>query len=99
MKILFLFTGGTIGSTVHGGFIGTDRKKPYLLLESYRKKYGIDFEFEAESPYTSLSENNTGSTIHTLCACVGARNYWEIMFANNSEERILWQFICCLLQV
>lgn len=73
MKILFLFTGGTIGSTVHGGFIGTDRKKPYLLLESYRKKYGIDFEFEAESPYTSLSENNTGSTIHTLCACVGAR--------------------------
>lgn len=72
MKILFLFTGGTIGSTVHGDFIGTDRKKPYLLLESYRKKYGIDFEYDAKSPYTSLSENNTGATIRALCECVGA---------------------------
>lgn len=73
MKILFVFTGGTIGSTLQGGFITPTQGAPYLLLERYREKYGIGFDFDTESPYTSLSENNTGDTLRALCACVGAR--------------------------
>ena len=70
MKVLFLFTGGTIGSTVQGDFIGTDRKKPYLLLESYRRAFGIDFAYDTATPYTNLSENNTGDTLRVLMASV-----------------------------
>ena len=71
MKILFVFTGGTIGSTVHGDFIGTDSVKPYVLLEAYRRRYGLDIEYDIAEPYTALSENNTGETIRLLCESVG----------------------------
>ena len=70
MKLLFIFTGGTIGSTLNGEYISTDSSKPYKLLDEYNKKYGIDFEYDAIQPYTELSENNTGSTIRALCECV-----------------------------
>ena len=72
MKILFVFTGGTIGSTVQGDFIGTDHKKPYLLLESYRHAYGMDFEFDTVAPYTNLSENSTGKNLTLLMESVAA---------------------------
>ncbi len=71
MKLLFLFTGGTIGSTVIGDTIATDRQKPYLLLQSYSERYGISFDYDTEEPYTALSENNTGETLATLLASVG----------------------------
>ena len=71
MKILFLFTGGTIGSTVSGDTIATDSKKPYLLLEAYRKAYGLTVEYDTAEPYTALSENNTGATLRRLCESVG----------------------------
>ena len=71
MKLLFLFTGGTIGSTTKGDTISTDSAKPYLLLEAYRKAYGLNIDYDAAEPYTSLSENNTGETLRLLCASVG----------------------------
>ncbi len=70
MKILFLFTGGTIGSTVIGDTIATDRKKPYLLLEAYASRFDIPFLYDTEEPYTALSENNTGETLTLLLASV-----------------------------
>lgn len=72
MKILFLFTGGTIGSTAHGDTITTDSKKPYLLLEAYRKMYGLAVDYDTAEPYTALSENNTGATLCRLCESVGS---------------------------
>ncbi len=70
MKILFVFTGGTIGCTVKGDYISIDGEKPYLLLERYKKKYGMDFSYDTVSPYTALSENNTGDTLRLLCESV-----------------------------
>ena len=70
MKLLFIFTGGTIGSTVNGDIISTDNKKPYLILEKYREIYGINFEYDILQPYTELSENNTGATIRKLIGTV-----------------------------
>lgn len=70
MKILFVFTGGTIGSTSSGGCISVDEGKPYLLIEKYRENFGIDFQYDVIQPYTELSENNTSETLKTLICSV-----------------------------
>ncbi len=70
MKILFIFTGGTIGSTLHKNVISPDGKKPRKLIEEYNKKFGIDFEYSILEPYLELSENNTGEHIKKLSLCV-----------------------------
>ncbi|MBE6596771.1 MAG: asparaginase [Ruminococcaceae bacterium] len=72
MKILFIFTGGTIGSTLEGGVISADKGKAYKILEAYSKKYGIDFDYDVSEPYTELSENNTGEQIRMLLEAVKA---------------------------
>ncbi len=67
MKILFIFTGGTIGSTrKNDGYISTDSNKSYILLDKYREVYGIDFEMDLCEPYRILSENASGIQIRTL---------------------------------
>ena len=70
MKILFIFTGGTIGSTRTDDTISTDRSKSYKIIMAYKERYGIDFEYDTAIPYTELSENNTGKHIRLLCECV-----------------------------
>ena len=70
MKLLFIFTGGTIGSTLQRSYISTDSSKPYKLIEAYKNKYGLNAEYDVIQPYTELSENNTGETIKTLCESV-----------------------------
>lgn len=70
MKILFVFTGGTIGSTLTGDVIGTEQGKAYKIIDAYRARFGIGFEYDMLEPYTELSENNTGDTVRALCECV-----------------------------
>ena len=70
MKILFVFTGGTIGSTLSSSVISIDKNKSYKLIDAYEKKFGIDFDYDCISPYLTLSENNTGEHISLLCSCV-----------------------------
>ena len=66
MKILVIFTGGTIGSTVSGDYISTDGNKPYVILEKYNAQYPNDIEWDTVSPYTILSENVTCKTYSML---------------------------------
>ena len=70
MRILFIFTGGTIGSTLIGDVISVDCAKSYRIIEAYRARYEIGFDYDMTEPYTALSENNTGDTIRELCRCV-----------------------------
>ncbi len=70
MKLLFIFTGGTIGSTKRNDVISTDENKSYMIIEAYRSKYGIDFDYDAIEPYVELSENNTGRHIRILVNAV-----------------------------
>ncbi len=72
MKLLFLFTGGTIGST-GGDFVAPDGEKPRLLLEKYGARYPIDFAYDTAAPFTELSENFTGEHISALIAAVTER--------------------------
>ena len=70
MKILFIFTGGTIGSTCHGNVISPSENKPNAILEAYKNRYGITFDYATEEPYTELSENITGEHLKRLVNCV-----------------------------
>lgn len=70
MKLLFVFTGGTIGSTQVGNVISADNGKPYRLIKAYEEKYGIDFDYDSVEPYTELSENNTGWHMRQLIECI-----------------------------
>ena len=70
MKILFIFTGGTIGSTRHKNVISPDGNKSRKLIEEYALRFGIDFRYSVLEPYTELSENNTGEHIKKLALCV-----------------------------
>ncbi len=65
MKILMIFTGGTIGSTLKDGYIGLDSGKPYKLIENYKSRYGTDPELEITTaePVNFLSENSTGTYV------------------------------------
>lgn len=70
MKLLFVFTGGTIGSSITGEYISTDKNKPYKLIETYKSKFGFIDSYDITEPYSELSENNTGNTIKCLVSCV-----------------------------
>ncbi len=66
MKILVIFTGGTIGSEVKDGWISPDSSAKYELIANYKGKA----EFETLSPYTILSEQLSATEINKLTECV-----------------------------
>ena len=71
MRILVIFTGGTIGSTCSGNLIDVDAKATYRLLEAYRQSPAARaVEFDAEQPICILSENIVPDQWHTLMALI-----------------------------
>ena len=87
MKILVIFTGGTIGSAVEDGFIAPGENK-YRLIDMYRAKYGDDVIFETDNPFTILSENVTGDTLNALLYFVRAglkKDYDGIIVTHGSD--------------
>ena len=86
MKILFVFTGGTIGSAYNGDIISLNAKMPYALIDEYSKKYPIDFDFDVISPYSVLSENNTGLEISSLINTIAQANGFDgIVIAHGTD--------------
>ena len=62
MRILVIFTGGTIGSTENGSYVSPDKEKPYKLINMYKKlaiknKGSSSVIFDILTPYQALSEN------------------------------------------
>lgn len=70
LKILVIFTGGTIGSSLTGDYISPDKSKGYKLLDLFRQGDMCDIEFETLQPYTILSETLSGEYISRLGKCV-----------------------------
>ncbi len=70
MKVLLLFTGGTIGCKCSDGVLQTDRKTEYELLSLYASRYETEFSYEVIAPYFALSEQNTGVHIGKLLQCI-----------------------------
>lgn len=74
MKLLFVFTGGTIGSTLSQSTVAPDESKPYALLQAYTARYPLDFTYDTASPLYELSENFTGEHISRILQTVGMQN-------------------------
>ncbi len=88
MKLLFVFTGGTIGSTQNGDVISSDAEKSYKIIDAYNARYGIDFEYDTVEPYTELSENNTGWHIKKLVGCLtdnASKGYDGIIVTHGTD--------------
>lgn len=65
MKILVVFTGGTISCTQKNGVLSTDENNSYLLLDMYNQ-HDSRVEFDTLKPYTILSENLSGDNLNVL---------------------------------
>lgn len=74
MRILVIFTGGTIGSTENNGIVDTDGKTQYKLINLY-KEYAENCndekaDFDTITPYQILSENLTCDKLKELSDCI-----------------------------
>ena len=87
MKILVVFTGGTICSTLQNGVIDVDNKKPYTLLEKY-KAINDSIQFDTIEPYFILSENLSVEHILKLYNCVKdnlSKDYDAIIVVHGTD--------------
>lgn len=64
MKILVIFTGGTIGTSIKDGWADVDANTKYVLIKSYDNKDEV--EFATTSPYSTLSENLSAKHLNIL---------------------------------
>lgn len=96
MKILVIFTGGTIGSSVNqdSGFIAPDKNNNYMLLKMYNDTTIAQIggtggvEFETLEAYSLLSENLTGKYLTELCKILHgqlAKEYDGIVVTHGSD--------------
>lgn len=70
MKILVVFSGGTIGSAVKNGVISPDKSNSYKLIEMYGRDSEI--QFTAVQPFNILSENMNGKLLAQLYSCINS---------------------------
>ncbi|MBR2989096.1 MAG: asparaginase [Clostridia bacterium] len=70
MKILVIFTGGTIGSAVNDGWIAPDGQTKRELISHYEKNHGNSVQFVTLNPYSILSEQLSADEINELVKCV-----------------------------
>lgn len=75
MKILVIFTGGTIGSTENGSYVSPDKEKPYKLINMYKEsatkhKGSSNIIFDILTPYQALSENISCNNFRILSECL-----------------------------
>lgn len=78
MKILVVFTGGTIGSSVIEGVADVNGTMSDRLLEMYGSSCDNDnteIQFECVSPVNILSENSTPKTLSQICTFMLSVNY------------------------
>ena len=75
-KILLVFTGGTIGSTILNGTINTSEKQGFKLLDLFEQIYPDtgQFHFNCIQPVQLLSENLFPSIWETLIKAIEAEN-------------------------
>ena len=86
MKILIVFTGGTIGSSVLNGVADVDEKNSGTLMNICQNKPGIEFEFV--SPVNILSENSDCDTLSVICSfmlSLDYENYDGVILTHGSD--------------
>ena len=76
MKILTVFTGGTIACSSKNGVLSPDKENGYMLLDMYCET-DRETEFETAQPYIILSENLQAETLDALYYCIGGYDLSE----------------------
>ncbi|MDD5227518.1 MAG: asparaginase domain-containing protein [Methylococcales bacterium] len=88
-KILVVFTGGTIGSSVNNCTIDTDEKTSFLLLAQFKQRYPqSNVTFTTIQPYQILSENlapKVWSTLITAIENENPQNYDGIIITHGTD--------------
>lgn len=101
MKILVIFTGGTIGSSVSEGYISTDNSKSCTILKEYDKAHKTDITWDTISPYTILSENISPKTYEILAKAVkdGLKKDYDGIIITHGSDTIQYTaaFLDCIL--
>ena len=95
MKILVIFTGGTIGSCLKDGYIGTDASTSYTLLKPFKND---SITFETASPYTVLSEDLSAKELNILQDEISKalkKDYDGIIVTHGTDTI---QYTACALQ-
>ena len=88
MKILVIFTGGTIGSVVGDKWISVSADTKYKLIEDYKKNNPADIDFDTDSPYYILSENLSAKELTLLYSCIKEnllKNYDGIIVTHGTD--------------
>ena len=90
MKILVIYTGGTIGSAVNeNGYISPGEKAKRQLTETFLKEdRNSGVIFEEISPYTILSENLSAEEFNLLIKCVREnvkKDFGGIIIAHGTD--------------
>lgn len=76
MKILTVFTGGTIACSENNGVLSPEKSNGYLLLNMY-KSTDTAAEFTPVQPYSILSEKLCADTLNSLYKCLSESNFSE----------------------
>ena len=76
MKILTVFTGGTIACSSENNVLSPDKENGYMLLDMYRE-LDRETEFDTARPYIILSENLQAETLDALYYCIGGYDLSE----------------------
>ena len=90
MRILEIFTGGTIGSAMKDGYITASEENLARLLDKYKAMPGSrsDIEIDTCCPYTILSENLSGEHLNMLADCIReniGRDYCGIIITHGTD--------------
>ena len=72
MKLLTVFTGGTISCSVSDGVLAPDSQNGSYLLGLARQA-GVRDDFETVQPFSVLSENMTPDCLRQLRRCITER--------------------------
>ena len=80
MKILVIFTGGTIACNIENNIIDANSDTAYDILRLYNSTVGENsqnIEFDVKQPFTILSENYTSNTYNILIDYLYSCNFDE----------------------
>ena len=88
-RILVVFTGGTIGSSVSDGWISPDDSTKHLIIKEYKEKTGDkETVFVPLIPYTTLSEYMSAKEINLLSDCLFDNMDYDGMIVTHGTDTI-----------
>lgn len=98
MKILVIFTGGTIGSAEKASVIKLENSTDYTLLNEYRKRSkDFDTVFEACSPCKFFSENLSAGRLNQILDAVadGVKGDFDGIILTHGTDTLAFTAAAC----